>query len=310
LGAAALAVQLQAIFGVLDLSGDDSWMQRGGAAASRVNALETMVRPRPTPTAADFSLSQPPDIHLEAVTFAYPTSDHPVLHNLNLRIPAGTSIALVGLNGAGKTTLIKLLAGLYRPESGRVLINGRDLSSVPLEDWWQTLAVVFQDYVRFELTARENVGFDRDGDEALQRAAQAAALESVISNLPAGWDTTLSRAYTHGSDLSGGEWQRVALARALFAVDRGAKIVVLDEPTARLDVRAEAETFERVLELTKGLTVVLVSHRYSTVRRADLIALLDGGQIVEIGSPSELLARPSRYAAMFRSHRRLAESDE
>jgi ATP-binding cassette, subfamily B, bacterial len=218
-----------------------------------------------------------------------------------LEPPAGRSLAVVGANGAGKTTLVKLLCGLYEPTAGRIEVDGQDLAEIDPMAWQERLAAIFQDFSRYALTARENVTLGAPLDDAaLQRAATRAGALPVIDRLPNGWETVLSRQFTGGDDLSGGQWQRVALVRALYAVERGARVLVLDEPAANLDVRAEAELYDRFLDLTAGLTTIVISHRFSTVRRADRIVVLDGGRIAESGSHDELLALGGRYAHMFR----------
>ena len=238
------------------------------------------------------------------MSFTYPGAERPALRGLTLDLPAGRSIAIVGANGAGKTTLVKLLARLYEPDSGRITVDGTDLADLDPAGWRRRLAVIFQDFERYELPARDNLGFGslalRDDDEALATAVRRAGAEDVVAALPHGLDTVLSRKYPGGVDLSGGEWQKVALARALLAVEGGARVLVLDEPTANLDVRAEADLFDNFLELTAACTTVLVSHRFSTVRRADLIYVLDpGGQVVERGTHDELVDRDGRYAQLF-----------
>ncbi|MER6004159.1 ABC transporter ATP-binding protein [Nonomuraea angiospora] len=240
-------------------------------------------------------------IRFEDVRFGYP--DRPVLKGLDLSIPAGSSLAIVGMNGAGKSTLIKLLARLYDPVSGRITVDGVDLRTLDPLAWRRQLAIVFQDFVRYELSLRDNVGFGRlDADRsngAFDRAAKLSGLNDFLPRLAAGWDTPLSRRFEGGTDLSGGQWQRVALARALFAVEHGARVLVLDEPTANLDVRAEAEIYQHFLEITRGLTTILVSHRFATVRLADRICVIDGGEVIEYGSHEELMALDGRYAHLF-----------
>jgi len=221
----------------------------------------------------------------------------------------------VGENGAGKTTMLKLLAGFYRPTSGRILVDGRDLAELDPAEWRRRLSVIFQEFVRFELSAFENVVLaDPDHPNArahADAAAVAAGADQIIAGLPKGWDTVLSRAFTGGVDLSGGQWQRIALARALCGVQLGAGVVLLDEPTAQLDVRGEAEIFERVLAATRHCTTILVSHRFSTVRHADRICVLEGGRVVELGSHDELMRRGGRYRTMFELQAsRFVEVDE
>jgi ATP-binding cassette, subfamily B, bacterial len=217
-----------------------------------------------------------------------------VLEHLDLTIPAGTSLAIVGQNGAGKTTLAKLLCRLYDPQSGAVEIDGADLRTLDLAAWRRRVTAVFQDYLRLELPLRDNVAPGGAPDDAVRGALEAAGAADLAS-----LDTILARAYDGGTDLSGGQWQRVALARALAAVTLGAGVVLLDEPTAQLDVRGEAEIFERLLAATRQCTTILISHRFSTVRHADRICVLEHGRVIELGSHDELMALGGRYRTMF-----------
>lgn len=243
-------------------------------------------------------------IRFESVGFRYPGDGREVLSSLDLDIPAGTSLALVGANGAGKTTLVKLLCRLYEPTSGRVTVDGIDLAEANAQEWRRGVAAIFQDFTRYHLSVRDNIAMGAPtlaNDLArLREAARKAGALDLIESLPRGWDTVLSRAYTGGADLSGGQWQRIALARALFAVEGGARVLVLDEPTANLDARAEVDLYDRFLEITKGLTTILISHRFSTVRRADRIVVLRDGSVIEAGSHDELMAEGGQYAGMFR----------
>jgi ATP-binding cassette subfamily B protein len=243
-------------------------------------------------------------IRFDHVTFAYPGSDRPVFSGLDLEIAAGQSLAIVGENGAGKTTLIKLLTRLYDPQHGSITVDGADLRELDPSSWHRRVGAVFQDYVRFEVPAYDNVAYgnlERRGDrERVLEAAALAGADRAIERLPDGWSTVLTREVTDGAELSGGEWQRLALARALFAVRSGAGLLILDEPTASLDVRGEAQVYARFLELTRGVTTIVVSHRFSTVRRADRIVVIEHGRVLEDGSHGELLARGGRYATMYR----------
>ncbi|TML22356.1 MAG: ATP-binding cassette domain-containing protein [Actinobacteria bacterium] len=300
LGLGAVVVFAQAAVGTSMIAfGGLNWVLDGAAAPvvavlrldaamAPVGALPQPARPRP----ADGRPAS--GIRFRDVTFAYPHTDRPVLEGFDLTIPAGSSLAIVGRNGAGKTTLAKLLCRFYDPQSGAIEVDGVDLRELDLAGWRRRVTAVFQDFTRFELSLRDNVAPAGAPDELI-RAALADAGGTGLADL----DTVLARGYEGGTDLSGGQWQRVALARALSAVRLGAGVVLLDEPTAQLDVRGEAEIFERILAATRECTTILVSHRFSTVRHADRICVVEAGKVIELGSHDELIALGGRYREMF-----------
>jgi ABC-type multidrug transport system fused ATPase/permease subunit len=273
-----------------------NWAMDGAAApvAASLRVVPAMAAAGALPSGSRPAAGRPASgIRLRGVRFAYP-GGAPVLDGVDLDIPAGTSLAIVGQNGAGKTTLAKLLCRLYDPQGGAVEVDGTNLRELDLDGWRGRLAAVFQDFIRFELPLRDNVA-PAGAPDADVVAALAEAGADGLAEL----DTVLARGYSGGIDLSGGQWQRVALARALCAVRLGAGVVLLDEPTAQLDVRGEAEIFDRILAATRHCTTILISHRFSTVRHADRICVLEGGRVVELGSHDELIALGGRYRTMF-----------
>jgi ATP-binding cassette subfamily B protein len=234
------------------------------------------------------------------VSFTYPGTQRRVLSNFNFSLSPGERIALIGENGQGKTTVVKLITRLYDPTEGQILLDGKDLREYKLEDLHHEIGVIFQDFMRYEMTARENIAVGRveyeHTDAQLEEAAHKSLAESVIKKLAGGYDQMLGRRFETGVELSGGEWQRVALARAYL---RDAQLLILDEPTAALDARSELEVFERFAELTQGKMALLISHRFSTVRMADRIVVLSGGKLVEEGNHQQLMALNGQYAEMF-----------
>jgi ATP-binding cassette, subfamily B, bacterial len=299
LGLQAVVTYAGAAFGASSIAfGGLSWALDGAAApVVAILALEPeMARSgalSPGST-APVTFARAPEIRFRDVTFTYPTGSRPVLEGFDLTIPAGASLAIVGQNGAGKTTIAKLLCRLYDPDSGSIEVDGVDLRDLDLAAWRHHVAAVFQDFVRYELPLADNVsplGGDRGRvEDALQRAGALGL---------AGLDAPMAKGYPGGVELSGGQWQRVALARAIAKVGGGANVVLLDEPTAMLDVRGESEIFRRVLESTSETTTILVSHRFSTVRQAELICVVEHGRAIELGSHDELMALGGRYHTMY-----------
>jgi len=290
---AGASTNIQNIFSTFSSIADQSlfltdlveFLRVGPKIQSKPNAL-----PAPRPIRQGFIF--------ENVSFCYPGSTRRVLDRLNLRMDRDERIALIGENGQGKTTIVKLLTRLYDPSDGHILLDGVDLREYSIEDLHREVGVIFQDFVRYEMTARQNIAVGRLGmpDDSILEAARKSLADQIIERLPQGLDQLLGRRFEGGVDLSGGEWQRMALARAYL---RDAQILILDEPTASLDARSEYEVFQQFAELTEGRMALLISHRFSTVRMADRILVLENGRIAEQGSHQSLVALGGRYADMF-----------
>jgi ATP-binding cassette subfamily B protein len=255
--------------------------------ASKPNALPT---PRPIREGFEF----------RNVSFSYPGQTRLVLSNVSFKLQPGERLALVGENGQGKTTIVKLLTRLYDPTGGQILLDGVDLREYDLEDLWKEIGVIFQDFMRYDVTASENIAMgkieEKENVFLIRAAARKSLAEQVIRKLPKGYEQILGRRFEGGVDISGGEWQKMALARAYL---RDAQVLILDEPTAALDARSEHEVFQRFAELTQGKMALLISHRFSTVKMADRILVLENGQIAEQGHHNQLLLNRGRYAEMF-----------
>ena len=302
-----LAVQVNALVG--NAVGTTVWLQRSAAAMQRLSWLRQLVTALNPATTSDASV---PDvlrdsIRFDHVSFRYPGTTSRVLTDIDLTLPAGATVAFVGENGAGKTTLVNLLCRFYEPDSGRITVDGIDLKRLPVDQWRARIAAGFQDFVRWELTARESVGVGDlphiDNDAVIVSAINRAAATDVIEPLPAGLQTSLGKTYEDGAELSGGQWQKIALARAMMRTKP--LLLILDEPTAALDAHAEHTLFQRyansarAIARTTGGIAIFVSHRFSTVRMADHIVVIDRGEIIEQGGHAELLARDGLYAELF-----------
>lgn len=302
-GLVTAAMAMRVMGNLLSWTSDDIQMIYGAGA---IGALQTLDGWLSLPRAASAAAIAPDftqDLRLEGVAFQYPGASCPTLRGLDLVIPAGQSVTIVGLNGAGKTTLALVLAGLLTPTQGRVLIDGAPLEGPTQAAWQRRTAALFQDFVRYEATLAENIGFgspDHLRDEpGVVRAGRRAGVAEIAAERPEGWRTPLTPNDRNGSDLSLGEWQRVAIARALFAVEHGSRLLLLDEPAASLDVRSEERLYGALLRQKGACTTVLVSHRLAGARLTDRIIVLEAGAIVEDGHHDELIAKGGRYAHLY-----------
>ena len=260
--------------------------------------MQPTIRNKPNALAAPRPITR--GFEFRDVSFSYPGTTRAVIDRLNFTLHPGERVALIGENGEGKTTIVKLMTRLYDPTAGQILLDGIDLREYTLEDLYREIGVIFQDFMRYEMTARENIAVGRieelSSTESIMSAAHKSLADEVIAKLPGSYDQMLGRRFVDGVDLSGGEWQRLALARAYL---RDAQLLILDEPTAALDARSEFEVFERFAELTQGKMSLFISHRFSTVRMADRIVVLSKGKIAEDGDHRQLMALAGRYAEMF-----------
>jgi ATP-binding cassette subfamily B protein len=260
------------------------------------------IEPRIKPAAGGrpFPASIKQGFTFEGVGFRYVNSDRWAIRNVSFTLQAGEKLALVGENGAGKTTLVKLLARLYDPTEGRILLDGRNLREYDLWELRKNVGVIFQDYIRYQLTVSQNIAVgnidEKENRDRIEDASQKSLADLLIQRLPGKYEQALGKRFNQGVELSGGEWQKIALARAYM---KESQLLILDEPTSALDARAEYEVFQRFAELTRGKTAVLISHRFSTVRMADRILVLDRGEVLEIGSHAALLQLNGRYAELF-----------
>jgi ATP-binding cassette subfamily B protein len=260
--------------------------------------MKPTIRSKPNALRAPRPIQQ--GFEFRDVSFRYPGTERTVLNRLNFHLHPAERVALIGENGQGKTTIVKLITRLYDPTEGEILLDGVDLREYDLEDLYREIGVIFQDFMRYEMTSRENIAVGRieeiENTALLREAAQKSLADEVIARLPGSYEQMLGRRFDGGVDLSGGEWQKIALARAYL---RDAQVLILDEPTAALDARSEFEVFRRFADLTAGKMALFISHRFSTVRMADRIVVLENGRVIEDGSHARLTSLGGRYAEMF-----------
>ncbi|MGW6929777.1 ABC transporter ATP-binding protein [Lentzea sp. NPDC054927] len=316
-----LVLAVQATLGAISLGEfyheSDNGTQFGMQSVSALRRFQEATAAFEAPPAVETAEPVGPlcgGIRFENVSFAYPGSERLVLDGLDLTIHARQCTALVGLNGSGKTTLVKLLSRLYEPTSGAILADGRAIASLDVDAWRRQIAVIFQDFNRYELSAVDNIAFgavEQPADPGrVAAAAHRAGIGEAIAKLPHGIGTLLSRQYAEGAELSGGQWQRIAIARALYAMDHGAQLLVLDEPTSALDVRAEAAFYEEFIANARGRTTLLISHRFSSIRHADRIVVLEHGRVIEDGTHQSLLDEGGRYAGLYHLQARRFQAGE
>jgi ATP-binding cassette subfamily B protein len=311
---------VQALLQILRADDDDLRMGFGSKAAAEAFAFPVVAAPvapgeeawrAPVGPGEEAWRAPVAAISCAGLRFRYGGTGDEVLHGIDLTVPAGQSLAVVGLNGAGKTTLARLIAGLDTPSGGSVRVGGTPIEDSNRRSWQRQVVAVFQDFGRYELTVRDNIAFgsvDRaDDEDGLRAVAHRAGLLQFIEGLPHGWDTVMSSGYAGGVDASGGEWQRIAIARALFGLRHGAQVLIMDEPAASLDARAEAQLYDTFHELTAGATTIAISHRFATVRKAERVVVLDRGRIVEDGTHQDLITADGRYAELFRLQARRFE---
>jgi ATP-binding cassette subfamily B protein len=267
--------------------------------------IDSFINSRPVPLKEDSSpkikLESLEKIELKNVSFKYPLTEKIIIKNLNFCIRKGEKIGLVGKNGSGKTTLIKLICGLYRPTEGEILVNEIPIDQYEWESYWRRIGIIFQDYVRFNLSARENIGFGNveqiDNLPAIRKAAQQAGIDSLIDSLEHKYENYLGRVFMDGRQLSGGEWQKIALSRAYF---RDADLTIMDEPTAFLDPLAEFEVFRVFYDAQEKKASIVISHRFSNVKLADKIYVMENGEVIEAGSHRQLMTKGGTYFHLFK----------